>query len=537
MAAIRRSGRARGRFATRLGHFLALVFCAIAPAGAVQAIATDSAGCAQPPSLVGESGVVELDLSVEVSFVGRRSGRVQTEVGLVLPTEPDSSQRTLEVSGRLERDGEPVDRFRFRFELVPGLVSADRVTFQRAFPPGEWCLVLEVEDRLRGRRGLTGVELVVPTRVDVIDDSALGSAGDGNRGGRFAVSLRQPFDGRLDATRSFVAEAVVEGGSPVQQVELYLDDTLVATHYQSPATQRIFLADNAVRFVRALAHRGAGSPVEDVKLVDVRGLRSSIDVQWVEAFTTVLRRGRPISDLPRSAFRLLEDGVEQEILRFEPPARQPLHLLLLLDVSESMDNHLGDMRQGAVRFLRSAVRSEDRAAVVTFRGRPRLVADWTSDLDRLEASLRGLEAKGSTSFYDALGSSLARFEGVSGRRAIFIFSDGRDEGSRLDFTDALELARRSRVPIYTLALVGRADARGAPGRLARLAEETGGRAFLVRGAGGLASIWSEVHRELRSQYLLAYQSSNSRYEERFRTIEVRLEEPGLEAHTLQGYYP
>ena len=66
---------------------------------------------------------------------------------------------------------------------------------------------------------------------------------------------------------------------------------------------------------------------------------------------------------------------------------------------------------------------------------------------------------------------------------------------------------------------------------------TGGRAFLVRGAGGLATIWSEVHRELRSQYLLAYQSSNSRYEERFRTIEVLLEEPGFEAHTLRGYYP
>ena len=126
---------------------------------------------------------------------------------------------------------------------------------------------------------------------------------------------------------------------------------------------------------------------------------------------------------------------------------------------------------------------------------------------------------------------------MKGRRAVFVFSDGRDEGSALNFEHALEIARASRVPIYTVGLVSSKDPPGAPERLEHLARETGARSFVVGSAGSLASIWTRAHRELRSQYLLAYQSSQGEGSREYRRVRVEMVDPELEARTMRGYYP
>ncbi|MDX1384591.1 MAG: hypothetical protein R3190_13145, partial [Thermoanaerobaculia bacterium] len=144
--------------------------------------------------------------------------------------------------------------------------------------------------------------------------------------------------------------------------------------------------------------------------------------------------------------------------------------------------------------------------------------------------------KGATALYDAVEFGLGMLADVRGRRAVFVFSDGRDEGSALDFAGALEVARASRVPIYTVALVPRSDPLGAGSRLHRLARETGGRSFRVGEDGGVDAIWTRIRRELRSQYLLAYQSTASGGDD-FREIRVEVAVDGATARTLRGYYP
>ncbi len=77
-------------------------------------------------------------------------------------------------------------------------------------------------------------------------------------------------------------------------------------------------------------------------------------------------------------------------------------------------------------------------------------------------------------------------------------------------------------------------------KLSRLADETGGRYFFIERASELEGIYDSIQKELRSQYLLAYQSSKEVEEadrEKFRTVEVKMAKPGLEAKTLRGYYP
>ena len=71
----------------------------------------------------------------------------------------------------------------------------------------------------------------------------------------------------------------------------------------------------------------------------------------------------------------------------------------------------------------------------------------------------------------------------------------------------------------------------------RFAEETGGRSFLIDSASELTAVYDAIQQELRSRYLLAYQSSNTSGKKDFRTIQVELEPSGMEAKTLRGYYP
>jgi VWFA-related protein len=160
----------------------------------------------------------------------------------------------------------------------------------------------------------------------------------------------------------------------------------------------------------------------------------------------------------------------------------------------------------------------------------------TGDVEALAGGLAGLKAERGTSLYDAVVFSLFYFNGVKGQRALLVLSDGEDQNSRFRFDETLDFARRAGVAIYTVGLgIGRGgDTRKV---LRRLAEETGGRSFFIDGAAELGAVYDSVQRELRSRYLLAYQSTNASREQKFRTVDVAVDRAGLEAKTMRGYYP
>jgi Ca-activated chloride channel homolog len=204
-----------------------------------------------------------------------------------------------------------------------------------------------------------------------------------------------------------------------------------------------------------------------------------------------------------------------------------------LDVSASMGESLDKARQAAVQFLQETIRPKDRAAVVTFNDHPNLAVKFTGDVADLAGGLAGLKAERGTAFYDTVVFTLYYFNGIKGQRAVLLLSDGKDEGSRFTFEDALEYARRAGVAIYTIGLGEKIDKK----KLERLSEETGGRSFFLKNVDELAGIYSAIEQELRSKYLIAYQSTNTTGENTFRTIDVKVAQPGTEAKTLRGYYP
>jgi VWFA-related protein len=183
---------------------------------------------------------------------------------------------------------------------------------------------------------------------------------------------------------------------------------------------------------------------------------------------------------------------------------------------------------------------KDRASVITFNSQPTLAVRFTNDETVLAGGLAGLKADGNTALYDSIIYSLYYFGGIKGKRAIILLSDGKDEGSHYSYADALEYARRSGVAIYTVGInLSRQDA-DVRLKLSRLSDETGGRVFMIEKASELERVYDIIQSELRSQYLLAYQSNKGKEPgdaEKFRTVEVKVARPGLEAKTLRGYYP
>jgi Ca-activated chloride channel family protein len=355
---------------------------------------------------------------------------------------------------------------------------------------------------------------------------------------RFAVRLIEPQAGRSYA-RSLRAQAVVDlpEGERLDRLEFFLNDTLVATLYQPPFVQPLLIAGDApLSFVRAVAYLKEGGSAEDAVFVNAPDFVDQVKVQFVELFTTTLgRRGQPVEDLLPEEVEVLENDVPQTLLRFERVHDVPIHAGILLDVSNSMTTRLDQTVKGALRFFETVLTPKDRAAVITFNETPHLAVRFTNSLEVLAGGLVGLTAEGETSLYDSLIYSLYYFSGIRGKRTIILLSDGEDVRSRYGFEDVIEYARRTGVAIYAVGINlpgGKNDIRL---KLQSLSSETGGTSFFINDSHDLAKVYTAIEQELRSQYVLSYQSTNTG--EGFRRIEVKVKRPGVSAKALSGYYP
>jgi Ca-activated chloride channel homolog len=362
---------------------------------------------------------------------------------------------------------------------------------------------------------------------------------------RFAVRLVEPQTGKTyKSSLRAQAQVDVPEGDKLDRVEIFLNDDRVATLYQPPFTQPILLPQRKdVTWVRAVAYLDDGNSTESTVLVNAPELTGHMDVQFVELYTSVVDgKGRPVDGLKKEDFSVVEDGAPQQVRRFDLVKDVPIYAGILLDTSASMGDasKLDEAVKGALRFFQKVITPKDRASVITFNGQPTLAVRFTNDETVLAGGLAGLKADGNTALYDSIIYSLYYFGGIKGKRAIILLSDGKDEGSHYSYGDALEYARRSGVSIYTVGInLSRQDA-DVRLKLSRLSDETGGRVFMIEKAKELERIYDIIQNELRSQYFLAYQSSKEREPgdaEKFRTVEVKVARPGLEAKTLRGYYP
>jgi VWFA-related protein len=259
-------------------------------------------------------------------------------------------------------------------------------------------------------------------------------------------------------------------------------------------------------------------------------------------FTVTDRHGHYIKDLKSDDFRVIDDQKPAELRSFRSETDLPLQVGLLVDASNSVRDRFKFEQDAAIEFLNSIIRPKyDKAFVVGFDATPEVTQDFTDSTEDLSTGVRMLRAGGGTAMYDALyfacrDKLLKQPQTGPVRRAIILLSDGEDNLSHVTREEAIEMAERAEVIVYTIST----NISGMKGNgdkvLERIAEATGGRSFFPFQMREMSDAFLSIQEELRSQYAIGYKPEDFVADGRFRSIEILAQEKGLKVRTKKGYY-
>lgn len=281
-------------------------------------------------------------------------------------------------------------------------------------------------------------------------------------------------------------------------------------------------------------------------------------------FTAMDKERRFVTTLRAEDVRVLEDGVPQNLYIFQHETDRPLAIAFLIDVSASQEKTLPDEKAAARLFIENVIRSDrDLVAILPFTGQAYLEQELTRDvlsvyrvLQRVEVAapayfgsgrpltgivtgpgLPATPSEGSTAIWDAIALTannvLANAPGLR-RRAIILLSDGADTTSRLLKKEAVNRALAAETVVYAIGIGNGIAPEGVNPRadLREIAERTGGRAFFPDKKFDLNAAFAEIERELRTQYLIAYSSTNKKRDGAYRKITIEITNPDLRKQKL-----
>ena len=283
-------------------------------------------------------------------------------------------------------------------------------------------------------------------------------------------------------------------------------------------------------------------------------------------------RGEPITNLSKDDFSVYEDGVKQNISRFEPTVA-PFSVVMILDMSGSTLGFRETIRQSAFRFI-DALAPDDRVAVIEFYDKVNLRNDFTTDRKIIANSISVANGRGKTQLYKALSLAMQKLAKEEKRRkAIIVLTDGIDTAARDKDRNILQKVAEKDMPetikpessdllnrvlnqaddqgvtIYPLALptgdpVKLADPspiqiamyKAARDRLQILARRSGGTLNTINRLEEMAQLYARVAANLRTLYTVEYQPANDKRDGNFRSIKVEVNNPNLIAKTREGYF-
>lgn len=244
-------------------------------------------------------------------------------------------------------------------------------------------------------------------------------------------------------------------------------------------------------------------------------------------FTATDKRGRFKRNLSLSDFSILDDGKPPASVRsFRSETDLPIRAGLVLDVSGSITSRFSFEQEAAIKFFSNVIRPRtDQAFVVAFDSVPTLTQDFTDNPELLAKGVTALKPFGGSAVFDAIyfaASKKLKKEDVGRpvRSLIILISDGEDNQSRLNRDEVLEMARRAAVTIYAISTNTSNTITRGDKLMARLAEETGGRAFFPSNIGDVEHAFSTIREELRSQYALSYRPADFTLDGRYRDIQI-----------------
>jgi Ca-activated chloride channel homolog len=288
------------------------------------------------------------------------------------------------------------------------------------------------------------------------------------------------------------------------------------------------------------------APAQDRTRAQTPGSRAgtiSVRVNLVNVLVSVVdEHNRPAPDLPKEAFELYEEGVQQKIEIFEPETQQPLDLALMIDSSLSAHKEIVFEREAAGHFIRQILRPSDRLAIYSFDENVKRIANFSGDVMGLQEALKKIADGAGTSIYDALvmGSRDLEERHEDRRRVVIMVTDGGETTSRADFDAARAAALRAGIVLYTIVIrpVKNENGRNTAGEhaLETITDSTGGAMFFPDEPQDLDKIFDRIDKELRTQYRLAYYPAPRGPANSYRTIEVKVLKPGHQPRHRKKYF-
>jgi Ca-activated chloride channel family protein len=291
----------------------------------------------------------------------------------------------------------------------------------------------------------------------------------------------------------------------------------------------------AAHSIRAVAVLTDGSRLVDTVRTEGAGFAPVVDVPVVQVAATVTGEGgRLVKGLGREAFRVFEDGREQDVTHFIG-ADAERELVVAVDMSGSMGPAMATCREAVRRFLGS-LRPVDRVTLLAFNDSVFTVARREATPEARQRAVERLRSWGSTAFYDTVLRGLDLLERHRGRRALVLFTDGEDMVSHATAEDVQRRVEVSASPLYVVAQGRGMRERALRRVLDRISGVSGGRAFYTDRVEELDGVFAEIAEDLASQYLLAYAPPDTELDGGWRAI--RVEVVGKARHTVrarQGY--
>jgi len=322
--------------------------------------------------------------------------------------------------------------------------------------------------------------------------------------GQAPFTIESPAPGTILVGPVVFRFRVSPGAPKITRIDVYGDSRLLGSA-KPPSWQLAtqFGTKDSPKRVVAVAYSGRTR-------VGLRRLESQrmdfgdeVRVVRVQLYPVVYdRHGRYVSDLTRDDFVVIDQGKPVTIDGFATRA-STLSLAIVIDVSRSMLDTIGSVRSASHRFVKSLGPS-DELALYAFNHALRRVVAPTMDHQAVQAGIDTLVADGGTAMYDALVRVLSDQRSIGGRKAVFLFSDGRDELSVSSLEHTVQVARNVGAIIYAVGTGEDREHRGAREDLKLLAEETGGQAYFIDEVKHLDEVFDAVLLDLRSQYMVSY---------------------------------
>ncbi len=281
-------------------------------------------------------------------------------------------------------------------------------------------------------------------------------------------------------------------------------------------------------------------------------------------FTVLNRRNKLVPDLEKDDFKVWDDKSPESIRYFSRQTDLPLRIGLLMDTSNSIRDRLKFEQDAATSFLFSVLRhNKDQAFVMTFDDEPAILQAFTDDAGRLRDEIVKTRAGGGTAVYDAIYEAcqkeLSHPPRPPGdqpdvvRRVMILISDGDDNLSNHTRSEAIEMAQRYSVVIYTISTSTQwiQLSQTNPDKIANrkthltegdkvlqdLADETGGRAFFPYHVDDLDQSFQDIGDELRNQYSIAYIPTHSQFDGKYHRIRIEVpEHKGYQVRARRGYF-